>query len=554
MSAMSQTARRELVLRMAARYQEATGEDKSRVLDEFVHATGFHRKYAISQLNSPPDTSRAVRRPRARRYGQAAQEALIVAWAAANYICSKRLTPYLPDLLPILERHGHLVLTDEVRGELLSMSAATVDRILAPARKSPRALSLTHSGAMLKRHIPVRTFAEWEDVRPGFFEGDLVCHCGDSSRGRFLCTLTLTDIATGWVELVALERKSSTGVVEGLQEIQAVLPFKLLGLDVDNGAEFINDDVADHLARQAVTFTRGRAYRKNDQCYVEQKNGSVVRRTTGHARYEGPEAQAQMAELYRLLRLYVNVFQPSMKLVSKARENGKSTRRYSLARTPLQRCLDADALSEEQKAYWVHVSQTVDPVALRHELVKLQAGMELHACLRVGGAPDVPLVASELVLPAALRTAERENAPPATAKSIRPYGRFDTVRRELYDWFLADSGIVPSKLMRRLQEAYPQQFPDEWTKALAELLAGWRKAPEVFAKTGRRGRKHAFYEDEAELRRLFAQEPTVSSSSMLIRLQRQCPGKYTRANQPALNSLLKRWRAQLRQGDGDELG
>ncbi len=279
-SYMSFEAKRELLLQTRGRYREASRARRSVILDEFVAATGYERKYAIRLLRSPVIPPPApIKRPRERRYGREVGDALSVAWEAANRICSKSLVPFLPELVENLERNGHLTLTDEVRAQLLALSPATADRLLRPMkeRDRPRGVGTTKPGALLKRQIPIRTFADWDDARPGFFEADLVAHCGGSVEGSFLYTLTLTDIATGWTEVLPLLHRTQQSVIQALDKARKLIPFPILGLDTDNGREFINEMLVEYCEREGITFTRGRVARKNDQCFVEQKNGSVVR-------------------------------------------------------------------------------------------------------------------------------------------------------------------------------------------------------------------------------------------------------------------------------------
>ena len=304
---MSFQARRELLARVAPRYREANKKQKSIILNEFIASIGYARKYAIRLLSSPVlPIKEKIKRPRDRFYDGKVQDALKVVWAAANYIASKRLAPFLEEFVPSLERHGYLQLDDETRSQLISISPATIDRILKPLRLNNHGISTTKSGKLLKHQIPIRTFADWEEKIPGFFEADLVAHCGWSIEGSFLYTLVLTDVATGWVECLALLHRSKAAVIHALDQARDLIPFPILGIDTDNGSEFINTDIIKYCEREKITFTRGRAYKKNDQCYVEQKNGVVVRQLVGYDRLEGLQAYKQLTELYRAVRLYVN--------------------------------------------------------------------------------------------------------------------------------------------------------------------------------------------------------------------------------------------------------
>ena len=323
---MSLKARRELHGALADRYRDAGRAEKGRILDEFTAATGYHRKYAIQLLSrhGPPLASTQVRRPRPRKYASDIEAVLVTIWETANRICSKRLVPFLPELVEAMERGGYLDLTEEQRATLLGISPATVDRLLARIRRTERArgLTTTRSGSLLKRNVPIRTFFDWDDLRPGFIEADLVAHCGTTMAGSFVNTLVMTDVATGWTECGALPYRSQDLVLRALKAGAKRLPVRLRGLDTDNGSEFLNHTVIEYCREQRITFTRSRAYRKNDQAHVEEKNGSVVRRMVGYDRYEGVVACRALSRLYGALRLYVNFFQPSMKLISKEREDG----------------------------------------------------------------------------------------------------------------------------------------------------------------------------------------------------------------------------------------
>jgi len=234
---MSFQTRHELLARVAPRYREADRKEKTIILNEFIASTGYKRKYAIRLLcmREIPAT-KTIKRPRSRYYGKDVQEALLVAWAAANYIASKRLAPFLEELVPALERHGYIKLTEDVRTQLISISPATIDRLSRPwrSRDQLRGKSMTKSSTLLKHQIPVRTFADWEDTKPGFFEIDLVAHCGWSVEGSYLHTLVLTDIATGWVEYPALLYCGKHAVINALEHARQLIHFPILGLDSDN--------------------------------------------------------------------------------------------------------------------------------------------------------------------------------------------------------------------------------------------------------------------------------------------------------------------------------
>jgi hypothetical protein len=379
-SFLSYRAKRELLQQVAPRYREASSTRKTAILDEFVAATGYARKYAIRLLSQPISLAITIQRQRAPRYGPDVQEALHIAWMAANHICAKRLIPFLPTLIDSLERHGHLHLTDSQRAQLLSLSPATADRLLHPYRKQERrGISTTRSGTWLKKQIPIRTFQQWDEAQPGFMEADLVAHCGNRADGPFLYTLTLTDIATGWTECLPLLSRGQETVIAALKRAQHLLPFPLRGLDTDNGAEFINAELLAYCEQERITFTRGRARHANDQCYVEQKNGQIVRQVVGYDRFSGELAYRQMTELYRALRLYVNCFQPSMKLHAKRRDGSKVHRTYESAQTPMQRVLTAGVLTPAQQQALQEITAALDPVRLLQQLDQIQKALWRHA-------------------------------------------------------------------------------------------------------------------------------------------------------------------------------
>jgi uncharacterized protein YueI len=365
---MSQRSKRELSEAIRPRYLKASKTGKEKILDEFVAATGYHRKYAIRVLRQGRP-SKGLKKPgRQKVYQGQVVQALIEIWEICGRICSKRLHPFLPEIVQVLERHNELSLEPENKRLLLRISRSTIDRCLRPARFEPRCgLSTTKPGSLLKDAIPVRTWSEWNENKPGFLELDLVAHCGATTAGVYLNTLTATDIATGWTECLALAHKTQEAVSKAIGELRERLPFRLLGIDSDNGSEFINDTLYRYCLAEQITFTRSRPYRKNDQAHVEQKNWSVVRHTVGYDRWESAEELALLADIYADLRLYVNYFQPVLKLVGKERVDGKTVKRYDQATTPFRRVLGED-LPVEAKAAIVQQYLKLNPVQLRKSI------------------------------------------------------------------------------------------------------------------------------------------------------------------------------------------
>src|SRR6266480_2558534 len=366
-------ARRALLQQTVPQYREASPSQKRTLLDAFVAATGYHRTYARWLLNHADEVQQTLQRSRPRQYGPEVQHALFLAWHAANRICAKRLIPFLPTLLEALERHEHLQISEECRKQLLAMSAATAVRLLSSQRKqSQRGLSNTRAGTLLKQQIPIRTFEEWNEARPGFLEADLVAHCGADIEGGYLYTLTLTDVATGWTECLPLLYRSQEAVLAALQRACTLFPFPILGIDTDNGGEFINEVLIAYCEQAQISFTRGRPSLKNDQCFVEQKNGAIVRQVVGYDRLVGEHAYRQLTELYRALRLYVNCFQPSLKLLSKERDGKKVRCVYDPAKTPLQHLILSEVLTAQGQQELLEVAHALDPIRLFQQVEQLQ--------------------------------------------------------------------------------------------------------------------------------------------------------------------------------------
>jgi hypothetical protein len=366
---MTRNGKRELLEAIRTRYRQGSKAEKTHILDEFVHNTGYHRKYAIRLLNQRVKRKHRKKVGRRKEYQGEVVIALIKIWAICDQICSKRLHPFLPEIVEVLERQGELVLSPETKQSLLKMSRATIDRCLRPERHRPRrGLSTTKPGTLLKQAIPVRTFTEWDDARPGFVEIDLVAHCGDSTHGEYINTLTAVDVTTGWTECLPLANRSQRQVSAAILLLRQRLPFPLLGIDSDNDSAFINDNLYRYCEKEEITFTRSRPYKKNDQAHVEQKNWSVVRRLIGYDRYESPQALALFETIYEDVRLYINFFQPVLKLIDKHRVGSKLIKHYDTARTPYRRVLESPEVVDKDKKSLRQLYATLNPVTLRHRI------------------------------------------------------------------------------------------------------------------------------------------------------------------------------------------
>ena len=357
------------------RYLRSPKKVKTRILSEFVANTKLHRKAAIRLLNRRNRPAGRKRSGRPKLYDLEAMAALKVAWEAADRLCSKRFRPFLPELVGILKEKGELNVTEETETQLCRMSASSIDRILRRWRGNGRrrSLSTTKPGTLLKNAIPVRTFSDWNENKPGFVEVDLVAHCGDSAEGFYLTTLSAVDVATGWYEPVVVWGKGQDRVGGAVYDVRKRLPMPLLGLDSDNGSEFINQSLYDYCQRNGITFTRSRSYKKNDSCHVEQKNWSVVRRVIGYDRFTSKAAFEALGDVYTLLRLYVNFFQPVLKLVGKSRQGAKVHKVYDAAQTPYQRLLKSGVPTEAKRGELASIYAALNPLML---LKQIKQGVE----------------------------------------------------------------------------------------------------------------------------------------------------------------------------------
>jgi hypothetical protein len=476
--------RDELVAAIAERYTGGGRAERGRILDEFVAVTGLHRKHAARLLGGGHQGRRRVGpRPARRVYDDAVREALIVLWEASDRICGKRLKPLVPTLVEAMERHGHLQLASEVRTGLLSISAATIDRALRVVRVlGERDRRRSPPSAAVRRSVPVRTFTDWQNPPPGFFEADLVAHSGPRASGSFVQTLVLTDIATGWTECAPLLVREQGLLTEVLTELRKLLPFALLGFDTDNDSVFMNATVRDYCQAADIAFTRCRPYRKNDQAWVEQKNGAVVRRIVGYRRFEGLEAAAGLARLYATVRLFVNFFQPSFKLAEKARDGAKVRKHYHPAATPVERLLADTRVDAETKDRVRAVQATLDPVLLLREMRAAQQHLVEIADkpLADDAKPTAPSLEQFL---SGLRTAWQEGEVRPTArlnpKAIRLRRRpdpFAAVDGQLRGWFETEPWRTSRELLERLQSERPGVYPDKQLRTLQRRVKAWRRA------------------------------------------------------------------------------
>ena len=378
---------------LRTRYSKASKKVKSKMLDEFCATTRYNRCYAswILKMKSGKvlgymttggkrikfviGKKKKTKRKRDKIYGYDVFLKLKKIWAIFDFICSKRLAPFMEEAVEKLEKHSEIDLTDQVREKLLKISVSTIDRLLKSEKdkfKLGKGRKGTRPGTLLKHSIPIRTFADWDNARPGFVEVDLVGHDGGNSSGDFIQSLNFTDIATCWDITAACINKAHVHVFRALKIIIARFPFIILGIDSDNGSEFINAIMLRYCAENEITFTRSRPYKKNDSCFVEQKNYSVVRRNVGYSRYDTEEELCLLNELYIYLDHYTNYFQPVVKLVSKTRTGSKVTKKYDEAKTPFRRVLESKYINDKIKARLKVQYDSLNPADLKRKISRLQ--------------------------------------------------------------------------------------------------------------------------------------------------------------------------------------
>ena len=476
-------AARKQVLRVVRElYVGKSRSEKSRILDEFVAVTGYHRKHALRLLNEDADTREGPQRVGRRVYDEAVRAALVIVWETADRICGKRLKAVLPSLVESMERHGHLSLDAEVRRLLLAASSATIDRLLAPIREEAgRRKRRSAASSAIRKQVPVRTFGDWGDPIPGYFEGDLVAHCGGSMAGSFVHTFTLTDIASGWTDGVPLLVRERGLVTEALDGFRTRLPVTLRGLDTDNDSAFMNETLVEYCDLHGIELTRSRAYRKNDQAWVEQKNGSVVRRLVGYDRLAGVAAAQALARLFDVARLYVNFFQPSFKLRDKTRVGAKVTRRYYPPATPCERLLAHSAVSDEIKTHLRQCQTELDPVRLLKDLREAQAELaRITGVLTEASEVGTNMESFLAQLPKLWRLGEvrpthrRPSPRPRTWRTRAD--PFEAVWPKTRIWLEQEPDITGKALFDRIRQHHPGEFAPGQLRTLQRRVQEWRRA------------------------------------------------------------------------------
>ena len=385
---LNMNERKKVAQETVKRYASATKNVKSLILDEFTSITHYSRKYAISVLNKQFGISYGTyngrpfksvkiigrkckhKRTYAKTYGPDVSAALTKIWHAANFMCGQRLVCFIRENIDAFANDPSFNITPSTKAKLSKISSASIDRLLKRSRteRLGKGISTTRAGTELNKLIPIRTYFDWDERIPGFFESDTVSHDGGNPSGEHCYTVDVTDVCTGWTELRAVKNKAQTWVVEAIKNIKGCIPYEMKGIDSDNGSEFKNHMLFDWCQSEKIQFTRIRPYKKNDNCFVEQKNNSLVRNLVGYYRYEGEEMTAKMNEIYKDWCLLVNYFYPSMRLLAKERKDAKMKKKYDSAKTPYRRTLESDLVPEETKSELVKKKQSLDFLEIRRRL------------------------------------------------------------------------------------------------------------------------------------------------------------------------------------------
>lgn len=477
---VNKLVRKELVIAIRERYSRASKSEKSNILNEFTLLSGHHRKHAIRLLQKSIATkSQPMNMIRNRVYDEAVKDALVVLWETSDRICGKRLKAVIPAMVEAMERHGHLKLGSAVRDKILLVSVSTIDRVLKPVKREAVTRKRKRLFRKLGKTLTTKTCHDWQDSLPGYVEIDFVVHGGGSMSGEYLHSLVVTDVCSGWTEAIPLLAREQSLVIEGLKRIQTQMPVIILGINSDNDSAFINDTLSLYCEQAGIVFTHSRAHQSNDQAWIEQKNGAVIRKIVGHERFTGIVAGQAMARLYQTVRLYVNYFQPSFKLCEKTREGSKVTKKYYTPATPCDRLLQNKDVNEKVKDALQKQKEQLDPVAL---LQRIRQGQSALAALSTGASSTGPDQQSLNQFLAKLPQLWREGEVRPTHRKVEGTARwwrcredpFRDVWSEILLWLQSNPDCTAKSLFQQLKEKYPEQFTEGQLRTLQRHIKEWR--------------------------------------------------------------------------------
>ena len=476
---MEMLTKTELIEAIRERYDGARKKDKTLILNEFIAITGHQRKYALRLLKRVGLSNTRSTVIGRKIYGSAVAEVIATLWEASDRLCGKRLKAILPILLKSMEGHGHLKLDPTLKKLVLSASAATMDRLLRPIRNTSTGPTRKRPNRRTKAKVDVKTFSEWDDVAPGSLEVDFVAHCGGNLSGSFIHSLVATDVSSGWTEYLPILIREQSLVVETMELLRARFPFQVVGINTDNDSSFINESLIAFCNLHKIVFTRSRPYRKNDQAWIEQKNGSIVRRYLGYHRYSGAVACKTIAYLYERVRWYVNLYQPSFKLISKSRSGAKVKKLFHSPKTPCDRLLDDARVEPTTKEQLNAKLSELDPLVLLHEIRQTQTA--LVALIGTGDISAEQRSSLEEFLSALPRLWEHgDSRPTHQPRPVRERNYrtrpdpFEGEWQEILGWLEKEPDVSASTLLERLMELHPAKYADKHLRTLQRRIGEWR--------------------------------------------------------------------------------
>jgi Integrase core domain len=478
---ISMETQKEIVNTIRKRYKNSSNKEKTLIIDEFQNLTGFHRKHIIRLFNKKKNTGNNLKSYKYKIiYTESVKEIILKIWETLGRICSKRLKAAIPSTLESMEYHGHLKLDLELKKKVLNISASTIDRMLIPVKKKKKNYYNKRKkyNYSIKKQIPIRTFSNWDEPdQPGFLEVDLVSHHGKSIKGKYIYTLVVTDIASGWTSCVPILSRDQSLVVHALDTVRKLLPFEIIGIDTDNDSCFINETLLNYCYIRNIEQTRSRPYKSNDQAHIEQKNGNIVRRLVGYNRYEGVKSLRALKKLFITANAHINLFLPSFRLKEKIRIGGigaKYKKIYDEPETPCERLLKNNNLKTSTKIKLIKIRKKLDPVKLAHDLHLHQEKVSLLAKHNIPENMDKSLIDfKEFVnhLPelwkygevrATHRKPEREKRTWRTREDP-----FAEAMPQIITWFEKDPDLNARMILEKLYLVFPEK---EYSKSQLRTL------------------------------------------------------------------------------------